>query len=63
MKERKIASIKVRDNRVMCYDDEGRYMFTRNGKVNSYTEDNLVLESIDGRNKVLDSKGKYKYTR
>jgi hypothetical protein len=60
---KKIAFVKESKDKVQAYDDKGNYMFTKYGKMSSYTSDNISIKNSSGRNTIYDAKGSYKFTR
>jgi len=60
---KKIAFVKESKDKVQAFDSRGNYMFTKYGKMNSYTADNIAMKSNCGRTMVYDTKGSYKFTR
>ena len=60
---KKISFVKQFNDKVQVYDIKGNYMFTRYGKLDSYTPDSVNMKTADKRTVVYDSAGTYKYCR
>ena len=60
---KKIALVKESKDKVQAYDDRGNYMFTKYGKMSSYTTDTIAMKDNSGREVVYDTKGTYKFSR
>lgn len=60
---KKIALVKESKDKVQAFDDKGNYMFTKYGKMGSYTSDTITMKGNNGSDIVYDIKGSYKFTR
>ena len=63
MMNKKIALVKESKYKVQAFDGQGNYMFTKYGKMSSYTPDTIVMKDNSGKDTVYDTKGSYKFTR
>lgn len=54
----------VSDTQVSVYDEKGTFMFNREGILEGYTQDSLVLKDIQSDAiRVYDGKGTFRYNR
>lgn len=60
---KKISIAKQEGSMVKVYDTSGYLMFQKSGKLNSYTSDNVSINSVTKATQVYDSKGYLKFTR
>ena len=59
----KISFVKESKDKIQAFSDKGTYLFTKYGKLNSFTESTISIKTPDGRAMVYDTKGSYKFTR
>ena len=63
MMNKKIGYVKESKDKVQAFDEKGNYMFTKYGKISSYTSDNISIKNNCGKDRIYDTNGSYKFTR
>ena len=61
---KQIAFVKESKDKVQAFDSKGNYMFTKYGRLASFTPYTIAIKNESGRNaRIYDTSGSYKFSR